>query len=126
MPESPLFVKLHDLIEWILNVTAGFPRTLRFNLAEYLQRYALDLNEQLVRATQAEASAEGLHHLNEAGILLALLRSALRISERKGCITPRQLEHTSEQLRELSNLLRAWQRKLQTVALQTVNGPTAG
>ena len=126
MAESPLFIKTYDLVNWVLDVTARFPRTLRFNLAEYLQRYALDLLDRCIRATQTELPSEVHEHLREAGVMLALIRSSVRLSTQKGCLTPRQLEFVSEQLREISNLLRAWQRKVPSQPSQTVSGATTG
>jgi hypothetical protein len=111
--ESPVFVKMFDLVAWVIPLSVKFPREQRFVLARALQRAAFHAHETLIRAGQSATPTEALAHLHEVGTQLALVRLYLRLSERQTLITARQYEYAAEQLGAIGRLVRAWQRTCQ-------------
>jgi hypothetical protein len=46
--ESPLFVRTHDFLIWLLPQVQKFPRVYRFTLAERVQHTAMDFQDFIV------------------------------------------------------------------------------
>ncbi len=114
MKESPIFVKMHDFVAWIIPLTTKFPREQRFVVAAALQRVTLSCYESLIRAGSAsDKITEEQAHLNEAAAQLNLLRMYLRLSHFMLCITTKQYEFASEQSTEVGRMLQAWKRNIQ-------------
>ncbi len=109
LKESPVFVKMFDLVVWVVPLTVKFPREQRFVVASALQQATFAAHEALVRAGQSAAPGDTLDHLREVATQLAMIRFHLRLSERFSLITVRQYELASEQLGEIGRLVRAWQ-----------------
>jgi four helix bundle protein len=109
LKESPVFVKMFDLVAWVIPLTMRFPREQRFVVASALQRATFAAHESLVRAAQSTTPNETVDHLHEAATQLAMIRFHLRLSERLSLITVRRYERASEQLGEIGRLIRAWQ-----------------
>jgi hypothetical protein len=109
MDESPLFVRTYDLLLWLLPQVQKFPRSHRFGLAERIQRQTLDFQDALVYAGK---SAGGTRHENlvKADVLLAQLRSALRLARDLKCLSLSQYEHVGRMVAEVGRLLGAWKK----------------
>lgn len=104
---------MFDFVAWLIPLTAKFPKEQRFVVAARLQRCVFDAHEALIRASQADASAQETY-LRTALAELTLVRFYLRLSQRLAYITDKQYEFASGNLREIGLLLRAWQRKRQS------------
>lgn len=50
MHESPLFVKVHDLLVWLIPITLKFPREHRFVITQQVQQTAFELQARLLDA----------------------------------------------------------------------------
>ena len=50
MNESPIFVRMYDLLLWLIPQVVKFPRAHRFGLGERVTWQALDLQETLIAA----------------------------------------------------------------------------
>ncbi len=115
--ESPLFVKLFDLVAWVIPLTTKFPREQRFVVAERLQRAVLGAHEAAIRAGMSHATATTSAHLDDVATYLALTRFYLRLAYRLSFMTPRQYEYATERLAEIGRLTQAWRKNvLATVA----------
>jgi cytosine/adenosine deaminase-related metal-dependent hydrolase len=110
MQESPIFVKLFDLVAWVIPLTTKFPRAQRFVVAEALQRVTLAAYEAAIQAGHATMSPQVASHLDEVALQLTLIRFYLRLAQRLAFITVGQYEYASERLTEIGRLLQAWRR----------------
>jgi len=107
MKQSPIFVRTHDLLLWLLPQTAKFPREQRFALTQAVQRSAMSLQEQLIEAGMHQGE-ERANLLRQADVQLVKLKAHLRLCLDLGLLTVRQYEHVSRLLVEVGKLLGAW------------------
>jgi hypothetical protein len=107
MNESPLFSRTYDLLLWLIPQAQKFPRTYRFNLAERIQRLALDFQESIVAAGKSRGPERG-GWLHTADLQLEQLRVAIRLARDLHLITFRQYEHVIRMANEVGRLLGAW------------------
>jgi len=105
--ESPLFVRTHDLILWLIPHVQKFPRAHRFGLGERVQRLMLDFQDSLVEAGKSKAEARRAS-LQRADIQLEQLRGWIRISRELDLFTVSQYEHVSRAVSEVGRLLGGW------------------
>lgn len=106
MKQSPIFVRVYDLLRWLLPATAKFPRQQRFILAEAIQRAAFSLQDALIEATIDKS----VRRLRRADAELAKLRTYLRLSRDLGFLADRQLAHVTPMVDEIGRLLGAWRK----------------
>lgn len=111
MPDSPIFVKVYDLLAWLLPRTLKFPREYRFTLVVRIHTCALNLQRTLVQAAKANAHAEN-DALRQADVELAELRLLLRLSTDLKILELRGYEHVARLLDEVGRLLGGWQKKI--------------
>jgi len=107
MNESPLFVRTHDLILWMIPHVQKFPRAHRFGLGERVQRLLLDFQDSLVAAGKSRTETRQASLL-KADIQLEQLRVWIRISHELNLMTLAQYEHVSRLISEVGRLLGAW------------------
>lgn len=106
MKQSPIFVRTHDLVLWILQTTRKFPRDHRFGLALRLQTLAFDLEDGLTAASlDAQHTAD---HLLQADITLTKLRKSFLHCHDLGLLTPAQIRHAGEMAAEVGRMLGSW------------------
>jgi len=115
MNESPLFVRTHDFLLWLLPQTVKFPRAYRFTLSEHIQHKALAFQDSLVSAGKSKGS-ERLNHLKQADISLEQLRFWLRLAKELEIISISQYEHAARQMVEVGRLLGAWMKQANSPA----------
>lgn len=106
--ESPLFVRLHDLVRWLLQTTRRFPRDQRFALAQRLVDRAFALEDGLIAATLADDPRASLARAEAA---LIALRRGLLLAFELGYLTDRQLGHVTSLHAEVGRLLGGWRNK---------------
>ena len=96
MNESPIFVRTHDLLLWLIPLTVKFPRQQRFVMAAALQREAFAVQEFL------------FHALLRADVALAQVRSHFRLSHQMEMLSAGQYAHGAKLIDEVGCLLGAW------------------
>ena len=108
-PDTPLFVKTHDLIMWLLQHTVRFPKSLRHTLTNRLENAAFDFQQAtlMANAVRGQPRAE---QLDRADGLLATLRSLLRITRDLQLLGVIQARYAVERVDELGRLLGAWKK----------------
>jgi four helix bundle protein len=111
MPDSPIFVKVYDLIVWLLPQTLKFTREYRFTFASRLQTCALDLQRALVQANKASTTADIAAALRQADVELTELRLDLRLSNDLNMMQPNSYAHAARLVDEVGRLLGGWQKK---------------
>ena len=107
MDESPLFVRTHDFLLWLLPHAQKFPRVYRFTLAERIQRTAMDFQDFIISAGKSRDD-ERRAWLKKADIALEQLRFWLRFSKELGLFHIGQYEHSARLMVEMGRLLGAW------------------
>lgn len=109
MNESPLFVKTHLLLLWLIPQTHRFPRAHRFGLAAHLQAAALDFQDLLLAAGKTKGDKQQMY-LTQADIRLTQLRHWARVCKELNLWSVGQYEHATRFLVECGKLLGAWMR----------------
>jgi hypothetical protein len=77
-PDTPLFVKTHDFLLWLLRHTQRFPKNLRHSYTHRLETAALTFQESLLMAN-AVRGQERSRWLGQADGRLVCVRSLLRL-----------------------------------------------
>jgi hypothetical protein len=113
MSESPIFVRVYDLLLWLIPTVEKFPRAQRPVLGRAVQEAALALQAHL---TAAALGGDVTPELRRADVALALLRTRLRLCYDLRLITIGQYQHVSAHVAEIGRLLGGWQRHVQRTA----------
>lgn len=101
----PVVTKMRDLLTWLLERVAGFPRSYRFVLGERIGNLALDVLEKLLEATY---SAQKRAVLQRANLDLEKLRHLLRSAFELKCINIRQYEYVAYEIDEVGRMVGGW------------------
>lgn len=104
---SPIFVKVADLLAWLIPVTMQFPKSQRFVLAQRVQAAAFDLQELLIAAGKHQR-AERRRNLVTADIRLEQLRMHWRLCVRLELVPLGRYEHGARLIDEVGRLLGSW------------------
>ncbi len=107
IPDTPLFVKTHDMVLWLLQRTQRFPKHLRHSYTNRLESLAFEFEESLVLANQ-ERGQERLQWLRRADGRLVCLRTLLRYAYDLELLGSSQIRFAAEQFDQLGRLLGAW------------------
>lgn len=107
MNESPLFVRSHDFLLWLLPQMQKFPRVYRFSLAERFQNTVMDFQDLIIAAGKSKDEQRRLY-LAKADIALEQIRFWLRFSKELDLFRMDQYEHAVRMLVEIGRLLGAW------------------
>lgn len=106
--QSPIFVKTHDLLVWLLQRTAHFPKNERFRMASRVEDSAFNFYDLLMRAVRVRNPARMLW---QADLELDRLRFNVRICQEMKLISFAQYEYAAERLVEVGKLLGGWIKK---------------
>jgi hypothetical protein len=109
MNESPIFVRTHDLLKWLLPATRKLPREYRFTLAERLVEQAFAVQDHLVAASLDPRGRPD--HLLHADLALTGLRKALLLCYELELLSAGQYRHVSEMIQEIGRLLGGWRKQ---------------
>lgn len=108
MAESPIFVKTHDFLLWLVPQTLKFPKCQRFVLAQRLHASALSFYELLIRARKVRPNQT---ILVDADVELEKVRFHLRLAHELGLLSGGQYEHASRFVVEIGRLLGGWLKR---------------
>jgi hypothetical protein len=108
-PSTPLFVKTHDFLLWLIQHTQRFPKNLRHSYSARLETMALDFQEAILMANQARGP-QRLEWIERADGRLVCLRALLRLAYDLKLLAGTQLQHAADRLDELGRLLGAWKK----------------
>lgn len=127
MNQSPIFVKTHELLLWLLPQTAKFPREQRFALTQSVQQSAMRLLDRLIEAGMHQGAAR-VALLGQADIELVKLKAYLRLCEEMKLLTARQVEHVAHLTLQAGKLLGAWlaQEKKMGATVVALGRPAVG
>ena len=108
-PNTPLFVKTHDFVLWLIRHTQRFPKNLGHTLTHKLEWTALEFQQSLLMANAVRGAAR-LKYLEEADGRLAILRALLTLTQDLELLAANQVQYSAERLEELGRLLGAWKK----------------
>lgn len=115
--EMVIFVRVYELLQWLLPKSERFPKTYRNTLTQRLMDSALDLQEILIEA-QSQRGQQRLSALRNADACLAKLRVYLRLIHQWQWLNYSQYQHASEMVAEIGRLLGGWLRQAETKPTQ--------
>ena len=101
----PVISKTRDLLTYLLERIAGFPRAYRFVLGERIGNLALDVLEHLLEAAYSRRKQEALRRAN---LDLEKLRHLLRTACELKCLSLRQYEYVSRAVDEVGRMTGGW------------------
>jgi hypothetical protein len=110
LQESPIFVKTYTFLQWLLPLTANFPRHQRLGLARRLEDSALDFYELILQAGKGQTDARVLR---QADVKLDQVRFYLRLSKDLQSISVGQYQHAAAMVVEVGKLLGGWFKREQ-------------
>jgi len=105
MEESPIFVKTYAFLQWLIPLTADFPRHHRLGLARRLEESALDFYEAILQAGKSKDDPRGLR---AADVQLDKVRFYLRLCKDVRLLSVGQYEHAAKMVVEIGKLLGGW------------------
>ena len=105
--DTPLFVKTHDFIVWLLRHTQRFPKNLRHSYTIRLEQTCFQFEEDIVMANKLR-NQQRRQRLEYADARLATLRSLLRYTLDFQLLGSNQYAFAAKSLEELGRLLGAW------------------
>ncbi|MFM8221899.1 MAG: four helix bundle protein, partial [Planctomycetaceae bacterium] len=108
-PQTPLFVKTHDFISWLIRHTQRFAKNLRHSYTLRLENTAFDFEQSLLAANVSRGQ-ERLRWLQIADGQLLGLRALLRYAADWSLWGGRQVQFAAESVAELGRLLGAWRK----------------
>jgi hypothetical protein len=109
IPDTPLFVKTHDFLLWLIRHTQRFPKNLRHSYTQGLENLAFDFQEAILMANAVRGPARS-EWLARADGRLVCLRARLRMAYGLQLLGSNQIKYAAEHLDELGRLLGAWRK----------------
>ena len=101
----PIYTRYYDLLGWIFDRTAKFPKNMRFGLVQKIGQIALTLLEQFVEAIY---SRERRRMYQDVNINLEKLRIFLRLSHDRGLLSSEQLRYAVGEIDEIGRMWHGW------------------
>jgi hypothetical protein len=108
MPDSPIFARCDELVQWVVRATVKYPRPYRAALGKATQEAVLLLQRQLVAAARRKDKRQALQAADEA---LHELRLLLRQGQALDLLTLRQYEHAARLADEVGRLIGGWRKQ---------------
>jgi hypothetical protein len=109
VPDTPLFVKTHDFLLWLIRHTQRFPKNLRHSYTNKLESMALTFQEAILMANAVRGAARS-DWLARADGRLVCLRALLRLAFALELLGGNQVKYAAERVEELGRLLGAWRK----------------
>jgi hypothetical protein len=108
-PNTPLFVKTHDFLVWLIKHTQRFPKHLRYSFTSRLESAGFEFQEAILMANSARGG-DRLSWLDVADGKLLCFRALLRLTIDLELFSSRQVQYAAERMDELGRLLGAWKK----------------
>jgi hypothetical protein len=109
IPDTPLFVKTHDFLLWLIRHTQRFPKNLRHSYTQKLENHGFEFQEAILMANAARGTVRS-RWLEQADGKLVCVRALLRIGFDLHLLAGTQLKYAAELVDELGRLLGAWRK----------------
>ena len=103
----PIYTRYYDLLGWILDRTAKFPKNMRFGLVQKIEMIALSLLEHFIEAIYRRDREKLYETVN---LEIEKLRVFLRLSHDRGVLGASQLRYAVNELDEIGRMWHGWIR----------------
>jgi hypothetical protein len=104
-PRPPIYTRCYDLLGWILDHTAKFPKNMRFGVVQKIDGIALSLLEDLIEALYRKDRSVLYRGVN---LRLEKLRVFLRLSHDRGVLNAEQLRYAIGEIDEIGRMWHGW------------------
>lgn len=109
--EAPIYVRTHDLLDWLVPNLEGWPRPQRFFLARQVLETATQFYRLLLRARKVpKDDRRGV--LLDADVELETLKALLRLGQERRYLSLGQYHHVSGMLADIGRQLGGWSGSL--------------
>ena len=108
-PDTPLFVKTHDFLLWLIRHTQRFPKNLRQSYTLRLESIGFEFQEAILMANSVR-DVERSRWLAIADGKLVCLRALLRFAYDLELLAGTQSQFAAQLVDELGRLLGAWRK----------------
>ena len=108
-PTTPMFVKTHDFLLWLIRHTQRFPKNLRHSYTLKLKIVALEFQEAILMGKSVRGP-ERSRWLEQADGKLVCLRALLRLAYDLQLLAGTQVQHAAALVDEFGRLLGAWRK----------------
>ncbi|MEW6202572.1 MAG: diversity-generating retroelement protein Avd [bacterium] len=105
--EAIALTKAYDVVKWIMERAAKFPKSRRYSLGARMEDIALDILMKLVEANYSRKKAELLQQTNHD---IDKMRYLVRLSKDFNLLSIKQHEYISKELIELGRQVGGWSR----------------
>ncbi len=103
--DLPIFTRWYAFLEWLLPVTEGFPKRVRFTFSDRINNLALDIMENLI---EARYSSQKQAILQQANLRLEKLRILLRLAHKLRYLDYKRYEYGMKSINEVGKMLGGW------------------
>lgn len=105
--DYPLFIKWMEILDWVLDRSEKFPKSVRFSLAGRVMNSTFDILDLIVEAIYTKNRKPVLVKIN---LILEKLRVLFRISFSRRYINSNQFRFINEQLEEVGKMVGGWMK----------------
>ena len=105
--QAPIYVRTHDMLDWLVPHLEGWPRPQRFFLARQVLESATQFYRLLLRARKVQAD-ERRRALLDADVELETLKALLRLGQERRYMNLGQYQHVSAILADIGRQLGGW------------------
>jgi hypothetical protein len=105
--QAPIYVKTHDLLDWLVPHLEGWPRPQRFFLARQVLESATQFYRLLLRARKVQKE-DRAQVLLDADVELETLKALMRLGQERRYVSLGQYRHVSAMLAEIGRQLGGW------------------
>ena len=110
--QAPIYVRTHDLLDWLVPHLEGWPRPQRFFLARQALESATQFYRFLLRARKVQGNDRG-QTLLDADVELETLKALLRLGQERQYMSLGQYRHVSAMLTDIGRQLGGWRASLE-------------
>ena len=104
----PIYTRYYDLLGWLLDRTAKFPKNMRFGLVQKIEAIGLSLLEHFIEALYRKDRGTLSQPVN---IELEKLRVFLRLAHDRGLLSGEQLRFAVGEIDEIGRMWHGWAGK---------------
>ena len=113
--QAPIYVRTHDLLDWLVPHLEGWPRPQRFFLARQVLESATQFYRLLLRARKVQGENRQ-QALLDADVELETLKALLRLGQERHYMNLGQYQHASTILVDIGRQLGGWRSSLERQA----------
>ena len=106
--DYPLFQKWYGLLDWILDRSEKYPKSVRFSFSSRIANISMDVLERVIEAIYTKKRAKILAEIN---LQIEKLRVFFRLSFERRYISAAQYEYISAEINEFGRMVGGWKRQ---------------